>query len=55
MIKTVRLYPSSEKIDVGEFDFGTFVSIESQEFINIIKRFVDFDNGNSNMRCLLSI
>ncbi|KAL4015009.1 hypothetical protein IC575_027233 [Cucumis melo] len=38
MIKTVRLYPSSEKIDVGEFDFGTFVSIESQEFINIIKR-----------------
>uniref|UniRef100_A0A9I9EKS3 Uncharacterized protein n=1 Tax=Cucumis melo TaxID=3656 RepID=A0A9I9EKS3_CUCME len=44
MIKTVRLYPSSEKIDVGEFDFGTFVSIESQEFINIIKRFVDFDN-----------
>uniref|UniRef100_A0A9I9EKT7 Uncharacterized protein n=1 Tax=Cucumis melo TaxID=3656 RepID=A0A9I9EKT7_CUCME len=39
----VPLLPSTEEMDVGEFDFGTFVSIESQEFINIIKRLSDFD------------
>lgn len=33
--------------DTFEFDCANFVSIESQEFINIITRFSNFDNGNN--------
>ncbi|XP_022958855.1 uncharacterized protein LOC111460009 [Cucurbita moschata] len=37
------MFPSCKVMDVGAFDIGTFVSIDSQEFINIVTYFNDFD------------
>lgn len=40
------MFPSCKVMDVGAFDIGTFVSIDSQVFINIVTCFNDFDYGN---------